>query len=347
MGKTGNVTRADVARRANVSETIVSYVVNNNRYVDKDKQERVLQAIKELNYQPNIIARALKGKRSNNILFIVDNPANERLSVLMGYMDRYAYEKGTLISLCATRNDPAFVQLILSRQFDGIVISSMSMLDEYIQQFVDAGVPTVLFLTREYRHVTGAATIGTGLYHGAKNAVRYFYQQGRRNIIYIDRASQRKHFATLDEDNRLRGFTTQMEELGLSWEGKIITGCKTEEEVQEKLERMLREHPVDAILGRNDRMACTAMQQILKLGLRVPEDVAVIGFDDSSISRYVTPQITSFQMPDEELAKAAIDMLDNMIQGKKQPPNTRYEARMIVRGSTEKDALSYQTKEND
>ena len=342
MKKSGRcVTRADVAEKANVSETIVSYVVNNNRYVDKEKRERVMQAIKDLNYQPNNIARALKGKRSNHILFIVDNPANERLSVLMGQMDRYAYEEGTLVSLCSARNDPAFVQLILSRRFDGIVISSMSMRDEYIQQFVDAGVPTVLFLTREYRGVTGAATIGTGLYHGAKNAVEYFYRQGRRNIIYIDRASQRKHFATLEEDNRLRGFTTQMEELGLSWENKIITGCKTEQEVQSKLEAMLKEQPVDAILGRNDRMACTAMQQVLRMGLRVPEDVGIIGFDDSSISRFVTPQLTSFQMPDEDLARTAIRLLDQMIRGGKAPENIRFEAQMIVRGSTEKTAKSY------
>lgn len=338
---TKRVTRADVAQRAQVSETIVSYVLNNNRYVDKDKRLRVLKAVQELNYRPNNIARALKGMRSNNILFIVDNPANERLSALMGQMDRYAYEKGQLISLCATRDDPGFVQLILSRQFDGIIISSMSMQDTHIQQLVDAGVPTVLLLTREYRGVHGAGTIGTGLYHGARNAVKYFYEQGRRDIVYIDRTSQKNHFATLDEDNRLRGYTTQMEALGLPWQGRIITGCKTEEEIQQKLEQLMQTQPIDAILGRNDRMACAGMRKIQQMGLRVPQDVAVIGFDDSSISRFVTPQITSFQMPDEELARAAIDLLEDMMEGKEPPKDLRYEARMLVRGSTDENATAY------
>lgn len=336
MGKESvRVTREDVARLAGVSVTVVSYVVNNNRYVDKDKRARVLNAIKELHYRPNNIARALKGKPSNHILFIVDSPANERLGVLLDYMDRFAYSKGSMISLCATRNEPDFVRQIISRQFDGIIISSTSLQDEYIQEFVDAGIPTVLFLTREYRQVKGAATIGTGLYHGAKACVRYFYNQGRRHIVYIDRASQRSHFSTVEEDHRLRGFATQMEELGMCWQDRVITHCKTGEEVQQKLAEFIREHPVDAVLGRNDRMACTAMQQVLRMGLRVPEDVGIIGFDDSSISRFVTPNITSMQMPDEALAKAAIDMLDRLRQGGEPPENLRFEARMIIRQSTE------------
>lgn len=336
MTKDGvRVTREDVARQAGVSVTIVSYVINNNRYVDKEKRARVLRAIEDLHYRPNNIARALKGKPSNHILFIVDTPANERLSVLLGYMDQYAYQKGSMISLCATRNEPNFVRQIISRQFDGIIISSTSLLDQYIQEFVDAGIPTVLLLTREYHNVKGAATVGTGLYHGARACVRYFYQQGRRHIVYIDRASMRSHFSNVVEDNRLRGFATQMTELGLPWESQVITGCKTAEEVQQKLAQFIQTHPVDAILGRNDRMACIAMQQVLRMGLRVPEDVGVIGFDDSSISRYVTPQLTSMQMPDQELAQTAIDLLDSLRRGDAPPENLRFEARMIVRSSTQ------------
>lgn len=339
MRKDGTcATREDVAKRAGVSVTIVSYVVNNNRYVDKDKRERVLKAIEELHYRPNNIARALKGKRSNHILFIVDNPANERLSVLLGQMDKFAYRKGSMISLSATRNDVDFVRQIISRQFDGIIISSTSLQDQYIQKLVDAGIPTVLLLTREYPHVTGAAAIGTGLFHGAKGCVQYFYNQGRRHIVYIDRASQHGRFSNIDEDYRLRGFAAGMEELGMRWQDRVITGCRTEEEIQEKLKEFVLANPVDAILGRNDRMACTAMQQILRMGFRVPEDVGVIGFDNSSISRFVTPQLTSMQMPEENLARAAIDLLDEMRRGAAPPENLRFEARMIVRASTEKDA---------
>ena len=134
------VTRADVAKAAGVSETIVSYVVNNNRYVAKEKRQRVEEAIRALNYRPNNMARALKGKKSNQILFIADHITNEYFSSIVSAMDQYAYEAGYLISLCANRNTPEFVSQVISRQYDGIVISSASFPEEYVSQFIQAGI---------------------------------------------------------------------------------------------------------------------------------------------------------------------------------------------------------------
>ena len=105
--KKERVTRADVAELAGVSETIVSYVMNNNRYVAKDKRERVEEAVRLLNYRPNNVARALKGKPSNQILFIADHITNEYFASIVNEMDQYAYDAGYLISLrgnCRPRN---------------------------------------------------------------------------------------------------------------------------------------------------------------------------------------------------------------------------------------------------
>ena len=113
------VTRADVAKLAGVSETIVSYVINNNRYVAKDKRQRVEEAVRVLNYRPTNVARALKGKQSNQILFIADHITNEYFASIVSEMDQYAYRAGYLISLCANRNSPEFVAQVISRQYDG------------------------------------------------------------------------------------------------------------------------------------------------------------------------------------------------------------------------------------
>ena len=86
------VTRADVAKMAGVSETIVSYVINNNRYVAMEKRKRVEEAVRALNYRPNNIARALKGKHSNQILFIADHITNEYFASIVSEMDKYAYD---------------------------------------------------------------------------------------------------------------------------------------------------------------------------------------------------------------------------------------------------------------
>ena len=122
--KKERVTRADVAALAGVSETIVSYVINNNRYVAKDKRERVEEAVRVLNYRPNNVARALKGKPSNQILFIADHITNEYFANIVNEMDQYAYDAGYLISLCGNRNTKEFASQVISRQYDGIIITS-------------------------------------------------------------------------------------------------------------------------------------------------------------------------------------------------------------------------------
>lgn len=301
-------TRADVAKRAGVSVTVVSYVMNNNRYVDKEKRERVLQAAKELNYTPNNVALALRGKKSNQILFIVDNPANERLSRLMGGMDRYAYERGSVVTLCATRNDAEFVRHVIRRRFDGIVISSMSLSEEYIQEFVNAGIPTVLLLTHDYQKVTGVQKIGTGLFRGARSAVEHLYRNGCRNIVYMDRISKRQHFSDMT-DCRLHGYAERMEELGLRWQDRIVSYCSTNEEAQAKLGSLIEKGMVDGIVGRNDQMACVAMRQVQRMGLRIPEDIQIIGFDNTSVCEFVTPSLTSIQLDDDAICRKAIELI--------------------------------------
>ena len=101
--KSTRVTRKDIAREAGVSETIVSYVMNNNRYVDKEKKKRVLEAVSRLGYRPNPIARALKGKKLNHIIFITDQ-ITEHFSLLLGELEKNAYDLGYIISLCESRN---------------------------------------------------------------------------------------------------------------------------------------------------------------------------------------------------------------------------------------------------
>lgn len=326
-------TRADVAKRAGVSVTIVSYVINNNRYVEKTKRERVLKAMEELHYQPSNIARALKGKSSNQIIFITDRITNQYFGELMRRMDEHASKKGYLISLCSNRNQQDFVREIINRKFDGVIISSISFPEKFIQQLIDAGVPVILLKNRDYKNVTGAGIIETGLYKGARQCVRYLYDKGRLHILYIDRISTHNHFSTL-EDFRMRGFVDQMTECGLEHEGHIITKCTSLEEVTEKITRYMENHPVDALFGRNDRMACIGLQAVLVAGKRVPQDIAVIGFDNTDISKLTIPRLTTMEMQIDEIAKAAINMLYEMRTQAKVPEPVGFSARLIEREST-------------
>lgn len=332
--KRSPITRKDVAREAGVSETIVSYVLNNNRYVDKEKRKRVLEAVSRLGYRPNPIARALKGKKLNHILFITDHIA-EHFSLLLEELEKSAYDLGYVISLCTSRNTPEFVSDIISRCYNGIIISSITFPDEHIRQLIDANIPAVLLVNRDYEQITGAAKIDSGLYEGIKESVRYLHGAGCRNIIYIDRFSPDGHFST-ENDLRYRGFCQEMERLGLSSSPKqnIITGCHTREELSLQVKSHLQKYPVDGIIGRNDEMAFAAMQSAQSLGCRIPEDIKVVGFDNSTLSQLCIPPITSMEIQRPSIARAAVTMLQNMIENHAVSPTVTFPTRLIERESS-------------
>lgn len=330
------VTRADVAKLADVSETIVSYVVNNNRYVDKDKRARVEKAVAELNYRPNNVARALKGKPSNQIIFIADQITNEYFSRIVSEMDKFAYNKGYLISLCANRNTEEFVSQVISRQYDGIIISSSSFPEKYVKKFVDANIPTILFMNRRYYNVPKqVGIINSGLYSGSRDCVRHMVEHGRTNLIYLDRISSKGTKSTMD-DLRLSGFIHQMQKSGLDCsDERIIAGCYSEEEVEnEIIKRIQNGLKVDGIVGRNDMLAYIAINAVRKIGLNVPQDISVIGFDNASFSRLGNPSLTTMEMQREEISQTAIKMLQNMIDGQKDNLKVSFKTELIVREST-------------
>lgn len=328
-------TRKNVAELAGVSETVVSYVLNNNRYVAQDKRERVLKAVSELNYCPNSIARALKGKGSNSILFICDNVSNEHFGMIVDEIDRLAYDRDVIISLLRSRNDDRFITQILSRSFDGIVISSTSFDEKYVLQLIDAGLPVVLLMNKNYHGVGNrAAKIYTGLEQGMRSAVTLLASMNRKHILYIDRVSTHHNYSTI-EDWRYGGFLTQMQECGYRISSdNILVGYETEEQMAEGLLQRIKDGlPVDAVIGRNDTLACMAMCTLQQCGYRVPEDVAVIGFDDSRISRISSPAMTSVSIDRRGIAKAILSAFDAMADGNA-PPELYLPTKLIQRAST-------------
>lgn len=312
------VTRKDVAQYAGVSETIVSYVINNNRYVDSEKRKRVEEAIQVLGYTPNFIARSLKGKNSYHILFIVDQIENEHFGKLVKEMDRFSYEKGYLISLCANRyDDKNFVSKILSRNIDGIIINSVSFAEEDIERIISANIPVVLFMNIRYKNdFEKASKIYTGLYDGIKQAVELLVGKGCRNLIYIDRISQHNNFSTL-QDFRLKGFLDTVRDKNLPFDQeRIITKCTSEDEVIEQIVRKIKKGlKVDGVVSRNDNMAILAMKAANLLGLSIGKDIKIVGFDNTRLSRFIVPSLTTIEVNRQLIAKEAVDMLCHMIAG--------------------------------
>ena len=335
------VTRADVAKYAGVSETIVSYVLNNNRYVAAEKRERVKKAVAELNYHPNVIARALRKKTSRQILLITDIVIDEFFGEILYQLDKYAYDKGYLVSLCKYHNVDSYLGRVINSQFDGIIINSAGFKTEYINQIAQAGTPVVLFLTKKYEQIPdGVATIDSGLYKGVEEGLEMLWKKGAKNIVYLAEPLKKRD---LQKDIRFLAFQEVGKRHGLTDE-KILeqTFIGFDEDLwQEEFAKYLaKNRQVDAIFARNDRLAATASQIVQTLGRKIPNDIMILGVDNSSISRLITPSITTIEQQKEEMSRAAIELIESMNQGAKNDTLQRQEiekvftTKLIERDST-------------
>ena len=328
------VTRKDVAREAGVSETIVSYVLNKNRYVKEEKRQRVLEVVEKLQYHPNNIARALHGKGSLQILFLAEELSSGYFSELVSQMSRDAYRRGYMISLCESQEEDEFVSQILSRQFDGLFVSASGVTDRELKLLVKSGIPMVLFLNREIScDLRDTVVVDTGLYEGSRECVKHLVKNGCRNFVYLDKTGKQ-----CDRDIHLKGFLDQIKESGLVFEPEQkISGCKDTEELEERLQAILEKNPsVDAIVARYDNLAAVALSVAGRTGRKVPDDLMVTGFDNDFISNYVRPALTTVEIQKEEVAKSAMEALLSLIRHDGVDKKISFTARLVIRESTGK-----------
>jgi LacI family transcriptional regulator len=314
------VTRADVAKKAGVTPTIVSYVVNNNRYVDATKRENVKLAMKELGYRPNSMARALKGKHSHLILFIVDDLLSEHFGKINKQMNAWANENDYFICLCESRNDDGFINHIFQSYFDGVIIGSSTFKHEYIQKVIDTNIPVVLLEMRKYNDLTGDfALINSGLYEGARSCCKAFLEKKREHIVYIDSFTENKEKDNTRDDFRFEGFVDELKDNKKYNENnfRLISHCTNEEELEKKIKDLIDEgFKIDALFGRTDAVALQGMFTLKSLGYEIPRDCSVIGVNNLTIASYSDPKLSSLDIDREGIGNCATSILSKMFSGK-------------------------------
>ena len=307
----GRITRDDVAKEANVSTTIVSYVVNNNRYVDKDKKARVLSAIKKLGYRPNSIARALKGKKTNHIIFIVDDIRSEHFIKIVETVDSLAYEKGYVITLCQDKDTPEFITRILDGYYDGIVLASNKATKEKLQDLINLNIPLVYFEIKDYGHLDGSyGKINTGLYQGGIRSIEALHNNNRKNIVYAG-ASVNQDGTICKDGFRYKAFVDKMNEYGVEVnENNVLVDIK-EDELKTKIKQLHNsENKPDAYFCRTDNAAFLVMKILKELGIKIPEEVSVVGYNDTSWCELSTPKLTSVKIDRLQASVKVLEFLE-------------------------------------
>ncbi|AXG81056.1 LacI family DNA-binding transcriptional regulator [Streptomyces paludis] len=314
--RTGQPTLEEVAALAGVGRGTVSRVINNSPRVKDTTRHLVEQAIAQLGYIPNRAARALAGSRTDAVALVI--PETEKRFFAEPYFSDIVHGVGDaladtdlqlLLTLVRTENErQRFLQYARARRIDGVLLVSVHGDDPLPDLLAGMELPTVLSGRRSGDE--SVSYVDSDNVGGARAAVRHLAESGRRTIGTIT--------GPLDmyvAQCRLRGYEEAVRAApgsgGRGPDGLLVAhGDFTEESGRRAMAELLaREPDLDAVFAASDVMAVGALHTLRALGRRVPEDVAVVGFDDSPISRHTDPQLTTVRQPVEEMGRTMARVL--------------------------------------
>ncbi len=306
----------DVAKMAGVSTTTVSHVINKTRFVAKETEQQVLQAIKNLNYSPSAVARSLKVNTTKSIGMIVTTCETPYFAEIIHSVEELCYRQGYSLFLCNTQNNPEKIKnhldMLAKKRVDGLLI----MCAEYTQNSLNLlaafeDLPMVVMDWGPFNENTDL--IQDNSFSGGYIATKYLIDNGHKDIAIIS-GELKKTTAVM----RYQGFEKAMQEANLAinpdW---IMEGFFEPEDGYECMNKILVQDKLPtAVFCCNDVMALGAISAIGEKGLKVPDDISVIGYDNIHASRFFSPPLTTIHQSKSRLGVQAINLLFKRISEK-------------------------------
>ncbi|MDD5468784.1 MAG: LacI family DNA-binding transcriptional regulator [Anaerolineales bacterium] len=328
------VTIKDVAKHAGVSPATAARVVGGYGYVAEETRRKVQEAVRVLGYRPNTIARSMVTKSTRTIGVVITDITNPFFAQLVRSIEEVAWQRGYTLILANTDEDSqreqAVLNALLEKRVDAFILvpaSSQSL--PHLHDLVRQEAPVVLV----DRAVEGLAVdmVMVDNEAGAYQAVRHLIDLGHRRIgIVLDKLD-----ITTNKE-RLKGYRRALQESGLSAEAVPIQSCHyTSQSAYQVVNRMLGEpgQPT-ALFTANNFMTIGALKAVQEAGLRVPEDIALVGFDDLEWTQLNAPQLTIVAQPVTQMGEIAAQIIISRLQGGSAPPmEIRLKTTFIVRTS--------------
>ncbi|MDQ0974735.1 LacI family purine nucleotide synthesis repressor [Neobacillus niacini] len=309
----------DVAKEANVSIATVSKVLNNTGRISEKTKNKILQIMKELEYQPSSVATALTGKKTFTIGVLVPDIANPFFAEVARALENNARETGYSIILCSTdyqlEREHDYLELLLKKQVDGIIIATEPKDLKKLRSLNARNVPCVLFsidhLALDYHVVT------TDDVRGGYLAGRYLYENGHRQFAVI--TEPRRVSGRL----RVDGFKKALVDEGVDLENAFVIEAKSKiEEAKKAAQQILSlEQRPTAVFASTDLIAVVFINEARKAGVSVPEDISIIGFDNTIHAEISDPGLTTIAQPIAKLASYTIEQLLESIENPGMPPS--------------------------
>ncbi|MFE6662895.1 LacI family DNA-binding transcriptional regulator [Streptomyces sp. NPDC057697] len=334
----GRPTLEEVAARAGVGRGTASRVINGSPRVSAHTREAVEAAVAELGYVPNRAARALAGNRTDAIALVVPEPETRFFAepyfsdIVRGVGAALAdTEMQLLLTLVGNdRERRRLAQYLTAHRVDGVLLVSVHAADPLPDLLEQLGMPAVMSGRRSASETL--ASVDSDNFAGAGGAVAHLVSRGRRAIATIT--------GPLDvygAQRRLDGYRAAMAEAGLGADDRLIAPADFSEEggARAMRELLARRPDVDAVFAASDVMAAGARQVLREAGRRIPDDVALIGFDDSAVARHMDPALTSVRQPIEEMGRTMARVLLKEIAGEHpERPQIVLPTELVVRDSS-------------
>lgn len=340
----------DIAKLAGVSRSTVSRVINNYNNVPEETRRKVLRIIEEYQYEPNTSARVLAGKGTDTIgLFVVsmaERPEANRIydnSYFARFVDAVtdnANARGSYVLIHTVYTPADFLkvkQAFLQKRIDGGIIIGTSTNTELVQEIAALEAPFVLIdydITEIMEHrldKNHLTVINSKDYEGSLAVMDYLFSLGHREIGILS-----GRMNTFSGRERFKAYEASMKARGLRPdESHILRGEFLKEKAYEEVKRLMGTgHPPTALFSANDDMAISAMQAFAEQGIRVPEDISLVGFDDVPAASLMMPRLTTVKLPIYEMAKAAVESIARMSQkGGSSFGTVSFPAEFIIRES--------------
>jgi len=312
------VTIYDVAKVAKVSIATVSKVINQTGSISEKTRNRVLKVMEDLNYKPSVVASALTGKRTNTVGLLIPDLANPFFAEIARSVEDRGHEAGFNLMICSTDNDPdkesEYISLMRRKSVDGIILASGLISDTAVKQLIDHQIP-VAVIARDLP-VLAVNAVLVDDFAGGYMAASHLLSLGHRRIGVVA-----EDLRLLSSQERVRGYRHALEEAGVAIDDGLVrvSDFTIEGGRRAALELLQLPDRPTALFACNDLLAIGAMRAAKELGLAIPEDLSVVGFDNTILAEIVDPGLTTVAQPIVNMGRQVVDLLIEEMQGEEKP----------------------------
>jgi LacI family repressor for deo operon, udp, cdd, tsx, nupC, and nupG len=329
----------DIAKSLGVSHSTVSRALRDSALVTPATRERIKTAAHEMGYTPDAQARSLVTGRSRTVGVVVTTIADPFVAEVVQGVETTAHDHGYTVVLSGSGSEPvreiAAVQMLSSKRVDGLIVTSSRIGALYLDHVERLGVPVVLINNHNEQSGHYTYTVTVDNHHGGLLAMEHLLARGHRRIAYV--TGPEDHSSDME---RMGAYRQALEAHGLPVEpGLILRGNGWPDGGRHALEKLMAlTPPPTAVFCYNDMTAIGLMRSARVRGIRVPEALAVVGFDDIPLAEYVDPPLTTIAQPKVEMGQLAMGMLLNLMQSdlpaSERLSDTVVQGQLIVREST-------------